>query len=202
MTEPVFILASKSAIRATLLRNAGLTIALEAARIDERSVEGPWVAAGMPPDTVARSLAIEKARDVATRHPGDLVIGADQTLAVGQERLSKVTDREAAIAQIQRLAGRTHALHSGFAVVRDGVVLASGVSTALMAMRPLDDGAIAAYVDAAGEAILGSVGCYQLESVGVRLFERIEGDYFTVLGLPLLALLGALRDQKLLGGSW
>jgi septum formation protein len=202
MAAPVYVLASKSAIRATLLRNAGLSVELQPALIDERAVEAPWVAAGTPPDTVARLLAVEKARDVSGRNPARLVIGADQTLAVGNDRLSKAVSREAAAARIRRLAGRTHALHSGFAVVHDGEVLASGVSTALLTMRPLDEPAIAAYLAAAGDAILGSVGCYQLEGIGVRLFERVEGDYFTVLGLPVVELLGALRGLGLMGEAW
>jgi septum formation protein len=202
MAAPVYILASKSAIRAALLRNAGLAVELQPALIDERAVEAPWVAAGTSPDTVARLLAVEKARDVSGRNPGRLVIGADQTLAVGNDRLSKAVSREAAAAQIRRLAGRTHALHSGFAVVRDGEVLASGVSTARMTMRSLDEAAIVAYLAAAGDGILGSVGCYQLEGIGVRLFERVEGDYFTVLGLPVVELLGALRGLGLMGEAW
>jgi septum formation protein len=198
MPSQTFILASKSAIRATLLRNAGFMVQADPARVDERAIEDPWVREGRSPDFVAEHLAIAKAQDVSLRHPGQLVIGADQTLALGQDRFSKVPDREAARVQISRLSGHRHFLHSGFAVARDGAVLASGVSTATLTMRALTTFEINDYLDAAGDSILGSVGCYQLEGLGVRLFEKIEGDYFTILGLPMIELLGALRAARLL----
>ncbi len=198
MANGAFVLASKSPIRATLLRNAGLRVETDPARVDERAIEEPWVREGRSPDYVAEHLAIAKALDVSARHPGRLVIGADQTLALGQDRFSKVPDRVAARVQIGRLSGRRHFLHSGFAVARDGRVLGSGVSTATLTMRALTPVEIEAYLDAAGDTILGSVGCYQLEGLGVRLFERIEGDYFTILGLPMIELLSTLRANRLL----
>ena len=126
------------------------------------------------------------------------MVGADQTLALGERLFSKPAGRAQAALQLQALAGRTHELHSAVAVARDGETLLADAAVAQMTMRPLDDAAISAYLDAAGEAVTGSVGAYQLEGLGVHLFERIEGDHFTILGLPLLPLLKFLRSQGLL----
>jgi septum formation protein len=126
------------------------------------------------------------------------VVGADQTLALGARLFSKPANRAQAAGQLRALAGRTHELHSAVAVVRDNKILFSDVAVARMTMRRLDDNAISAYLDAAGEAVTASVGAYQLEGLGVHLFERIEGDHFTILGLPLLPLLEFLRSQRLL----
>jgi septum formation protein len=126
------------------------------------------------------------------------VLGADQTLALGPVAFHKAPDLEAARLQLSRLAGRTHALHSAIALVKDEEVVFETVETALLTMRPLSDEAIGDYLDAAGPAILSSVGCYQLEGLGVHLFETIEGDHFTILGLPLLPLLAFLRSEGLL----
>lgn len=191
-----FVLASKSAIRAELLRGAGLEVEIVPANVDERGLEAAWSGAG--PDVVARNLAQEKAVAVSLSRPGCLVIGADQTLALGAERFSKAADLLEARARLLRLRGRTHALHSGFALARDGAVLRAGVASAHLTMRTFSEAFLDAYLARAGEAILTSVGCYQLEHLGVTLFEAIEGDYFTILGLPLLALLAALRQEGLI----
>ena len=126
------------------------------------------------------------------------MIGADQTLALGERLFSKPADRKQAAEQLHALAGRTHELHSAVAVARDGRTLFANISVARMTMRSLGSDEIDAYLGAAGEAVTTSVGAYQLEGLGVHLFERIEGDHFTILGLPLLPLLEFLRNQRLL----
>jgi septum formation protein len=129
---------------------------------------------------------------------GRYVVGADQTLALGDALFTKPANRTEAAEQLQALAGRTHELHSGVAVARNGNILFQHVAVARMTMRPLNDTAIGAYLDMAGERVTSSVGAYQLEGLGVHLFDRIEGDHFTILGLPLLPLLAFLRSQHLL----
>ena len=126
------------------------------------------------------------------------MIGADQTLALGERLFSKPSGRAQAAEQLRLLAGNSHALHSAVAVARDGKIVFADVSVATMTMRKLSDSEIEAYLDAAGEAVTSSVGAYQLEGLGVHLFERIEGDHFTILGLPLLPLLAFLRSERLL----
>ncbi|MFK8254053.1 Maf family protein [Ancylobacter terrae] len=189
------VLASKSTARRALLAAAALPFDSAVADVDERALEDETRAAGGGPVEVARRLAAAKALAVAADHPGRLVIGADQTLALGEEALHKPADRAAAFNQIARLAGRTHMLHAAIAVARDGQVLFETVASARLAMRPLDAAAIEAYLDAAGAAVLGSVGGYQLEGLGIHLFEAVEGDHSTILGLPLLPLLAFLRAQ-------
>jgi septum formation protein len=194
-TQPL-ILASKSAARQALLRSAGIAFEVFPADINERATEQ---ASGLfAPGEVAALLAREKARSVSLQHPNRFVVGADQTLALGSRRFSKPAGRAEAAGQLRALAGRTHQLHSAVAVVRNGELLFSDAAMARMTMRPLDDAAISAYLDAAGPAVTTSVGAYQLEGLGVHLFERIDGDHFTILGLPLLRLLEFLRSQQLL----
>jgi septum formation protein len=194
-TKPL-ILASQSAARQTLLANAGIAFEAVPAEIDERAIE---LASGLSaPGEIAALLAREKAVSVSLRHPGQFVVGADQTLALDQRLFSKPAGRAQAAVQLRALAGQPHELHSATAVARDGEILFEDVSIARMTMRPLDGAAIRAYLDAAGEAVATSVGAYQLEGLGVHLFERIEGDHFTILGLPLLPLLKFLRSQGLL----
>jgi septum formation protein len=190
------ILASKSPARQALLDNAGIAFEVIPAGIDERAVE---LASGLStPGEVAALLAREKAVSVSSRHPDRFVVGADQTLALDSQRFSKPAGRSDAAGQLQALAGRTHELHSAVAIARDGEILFSDLAIARMTMRPLDDAAISAYLDAAGPAVTASVGAYQLEGPGVHLFERIDGDHFTILGLPLLPLLKFLRSRQLL----
>jgi len=190
------ILASQSAVRQSLLVNAGIAVETAPADIDERGIQQ---GSGLTdPGQIAALLAAEKAKFISAKHPGRYVVGADQTLALGERLFSKPADRTAAEAHIKTLSGQTHALHSAVSVAKDGTVLFSDVSVARMTMRPLTDSQIAAYVAEAGDAVLSSVGAYQLERTGVHLFARIEGDHFTILGLPLLPLFGFLRSRDLL----
>ena len=190
------ILASQSRARQAVLAGAGLVCEGMPADIDERAIE---TQSGLTtPGEVADCLARAKALAVSALHPGRYVISADQTLALGAKRFSKPANRDAAADQIAMLAGQTHELHSAVAVARGGQVLVSCVSVARMTMRPLSRNDIDAYLAEAGDAVLGSVGAYQLEGLGVHLFERIEGDYFTILGMPLLPLLAFLRSRNLL----
>jgi septum formation protein len=190
------ILASQSPARQMLLKNAGIPFEAIPADIDERAVQrdSGLSASG----EIAKLLAREKALWVSSRNPGRCVVGADQTLALGDRLFSKPAARPAAAEQLQLLAGKRHELHSAFAVARDGKILLVDVSIAGMTMRPLGKSEIEAYLDQAGEAVTTSVGAYQLEGSGVHLFERIEGDHFTILGLPLLPLLAFLRSERLL----
>ena len=195
--EDPLILASRSRARQTLLANAGIGFEAVAADIDERAVQHASSLSSAP--DIAALLAREKALFVSLRRPGRFVVGADQTLALGARLFSKPAGRAEAAEQLRALAGNSHELHSGVAVARDGKILFSDVSAARMTMRPLTDAEISAYLDEAGETLTSSVGAYQLEGLGVHLFERIEGDHFTILGLPMLQLLAFLRSQQLLG---
>jgi septum formation protein len=190
------ILASQSRARQTLLANAGIDFEAIPADIDERAVQqGSGLSA---PVDIAALLAGEKALAVSVRLPGRFVVGADQTLALGEQLFSKPAGRAQAAEQLRALAGRSHDLHSAVAVARNGKILFSDVSAAQMTMRQLTGADIRAYLDHAGKAVTSSVGAYQLEGLGVHLFERIEGDHFTILGLPLLPLLAFLRSERLL----
>jgi len=187
------VLASKSKIRRSLLVAAGIPIEVRAAELDERAVE-----AGAPtnePSAIAAHLAREKALSVGQSDPGGLVLGADQVLALEGKRFAKPSDRAAARAQLLALSGQLHSLHSAVAVVQNGAVAFEHVSVAWLAMRPLSDRFLDAYLDAAGEAALESVGAYQLEGLGSQLFEHVDGDYFAILGLPLLEVLDFLRQR-------
>ena len=192
------VLASKSDIRGKLLAAAGLRFQIRPAQIDERAVE----AAAAPPDAAAaaRILARAKAEGVAAEAAGRPVLGADQTLARDTARFTKPADRAEAREQLKALRGRTHELHSAIALVRDGVVLFEYLDTARLTMRDLSDGFIDNYLDMIGGAALTSVGAYQLEGIGVHLFESVEGDHFTILGLPLLPLLDFLRRGGFIDG--
>jgi septum formation protein len=189
------ILATQSQARKMLLGNAGLDFEAIPTDIDERGVQE---ASGLSnPREIALLLAREKAKAVSIRYPGRHVVGADQTLALGERLFTKPAGRAQAMAQLRDLAGRSHELNSAVAVARDGGILFEDVSVARMTMRPLNDAQISAYLNEAGDAVTSSVGAYQLEGLGVHLFERIDGDHFTILGLPLLPLLAFLRRERL-----
>jgi septum formation protein len=185
------VLASRSVVRRTLLEAAGIPVEICPADIDERGVE-----AGAPlqaPVAIAALLAREKASVIAGHNRGRLVLGADQTLSLDGRRFTKPADRTAARAQLRALSGRTHELYSAIAFVQDGTVLFEYVGVARLTMRPVSDRFLDDYLDAVGDAATASVGAYQLESLGIQLFERLDGDYFTVLGLPLTTALDFLR---------
>jgi septum formation protein len=192
----MLILASRSPARKALLAGAGLTFETRPADVKERAIEVSR--AGDAPETVARALAEAKALAVA----GDAVIGADQVLAVSDRLLHKAGTLAAARDQLLGLRGRTHALHSGVALAIGGAIAWSHVDTALLTMRAFSEAELDAVLAQEGAAALASVGGYRLEGPSIRLFETIEGDYFTILGLPLLPLLAALRTHapQTLGG--
>jgi septum formation protein len=190
------ILASQSRARQALIASAGISFEAVPADIDERAVQQSCGLSA--PGDIASLLAREKALLISSRQPGRFVVGADQTLALGNRLFSKPASRAQAAGQLRALAGRAHELHSAVAVARDGKILFDTATLARMTMRPLGEAEIDAYLDQAGEAVTSSVGAYQLEGLGVHLFERIEGDHFTILGLPLLQLLAFLRSQRLL----
>lgn len=192
------VLASKSDIRGKILAAAGLRFEIRPASIDERAVE----AAAAPEDAIAaaRLLARAKAEAVSATMIGRPVLGADQTLARGVHRFAKPRDRAEALEQLRSLRGGAHELHSALALVRDGEVLFECVETARLTMRNTSDRFLGDYLEMVGDLALGSVGAYQLEGIGVHLFERVEGDYFTILGLPLLPLLAYLRGAGFVDG--
>jgi septum formation protein len=187
------VLASKSRSRQALLTAAGVAFVAAPADLDERVVEREM--RGADAARVAAHLARAKALAIAARYPGRLVLGADQTLGVDGEILSKPETLPAAAAQLARLSGRAHDLHSAICLARDGEVAFETAPQARMTMRRLTPEFIACYCSAAGATILESVGAYQLEGFGIHLFERLEGDHSTILGLPLIPLLAFLRAQ-------
>jgi len=191
------ILASQSRTRHALLANAGISFEAVPADIDERELQQN---SGLSaPGEIAALLARRKAVSVSLQQPGRFVVGADQTLARGLRLFAKPAGRAQAAEQLRALAGGSHELHSAVAVVHDGKILFEAVNIARMTMRQLGEREIDAYLDAAGEAVTTSVGAYQLEGLGVHLFEHIDGDHFTILGLPLLPLFAFLRSERLLG---
>jgi septum formation protein len=187
------LLASASATRRSLLESAGLSVDTETPGVDERAVEEAALRENLDPMSLAKRLAVEKAFAVSRRHPERLVLGADQVLACGTEVFHKPENREAARAQLQRLAGRRHSLHSAGALAQGGRVVEEFDDAAHLAMRPLTLENIDLYLTLAGPQALHSVGVYQLEGIGIHLFEEVEGDHSTILGLPLPPLLSTLR---------
>ena len=192
--EPL-VLASQSKVRRALLEAAGIPVEARPAHLDERAIEH-GVTGG--PGDVALTLAREKARTVAAMSDRAIVVGCDQTLALGDRRFSKPVDRVAARDQLMTLRGKTHELHSAVAMCRNGAVTFGHVAVARLTMRAFSEDFLESYLDEAGNTLTASVGAYQLERTGIHLFEKIEGDHFTILGLPLLPLLGELRREKVL----
>lgn len=194
------ILASKSPFRAQLLKNAGLIFSTENADIDERAVEAPLYQSGATPQDVAIILAEAKALAVSEKNPDALIIGCDQTLSLGDEIFHKPVDLEEAGKNLLKLSGQTHQLNSGIVLVKNGETIWRHIAIAHMSMRILRPEFIGRYLGRVGDSILSSVGAYQLEGEGIQLFEKIDGDYFTIIGLPLLPLLQKLREESLIDG--
>jgi len=194
-STPQFILASASPSRAAVLRQAGLPALSEPAQVDEAEVKAGLEAEGAAAREIAETLAELKAQKVSRRRPGIIIVGADQMLECEDAWFDKPIDLDQAAAHLRSLSGKTHRLISAVCVVRDGVRLWHHVAEAHLTMRPLSDDFIADYLTAVGPAALTSVGAYQLEGMGAQLFTRVEGDYFTILGLPLLPLMDFLRNH-------
>jgi septum formation protein len=192
MTEKI-ILASASPFRKAILIDAGIAVETVPAELDERTLEAPLKNSGASPEDVALVLAEAKAVNVSTRKPGALVLGCDQTLSLGDEIFHKPADMEGARRHLLALSGKTHQLNSAAVLARDGKVLWRHVGIASLTMRKLDPAFIGRHLARVGERALQSVGAYQIEGEGIQLFEKIEGDYFTLIGLPLLPLLAELR---------
>lgn len=188
------ILASGSAIRRKVLEAAGLSFEIDSPRVDEEAVKVGLRADGLKPRDQADALAALKALSVSNRREG-FVIGADQMLALGEETLDKPKDRAEAADHLRRMRGRDHHLICAACIAKDGAVLWRHIETPRLRMRAFSDAFLEDYLDRAGEGVLDSVGAYQLEGLGAQLFDRVEGDYFSVLGLPLLPLLAFLREH-------
>jgi septum formation protein len=194
-TNVKIVLASASATRQALLTAAGVEFAVKPAPIDERAVEAPLVAAGAKPDAIAAALADAKAASVSQAARDALVIGADQVLDFNGERWTKPASRDEARAQLRRLAGKSHRLATAVTVARGGTVRWRHLEAAHLTMRSLTGGEIDDYLGRVGEAALTGLGAYQIEGLGIQLFDAIDGDYFAILGLPLLPLLAYLRRE-------
>jgi len=193
-------LASASQHRAALLNNAGLNIDTEPAQIDERLIEKPLLQAGLLPDDIAQVLAEAKAQDVSERHPDKLVIGCDQTLSLDGDMYHKPKDMKQARQHLLSFSAKTHQLNSAISIVLNSQTLWRHVSVANMTMRTLEPPFIGQYLARVGNRALGSVGAYQIEGIGIQLFDKVDGDYFTIVGLPLLPLLKELRSLGAIDG--
>ncbi|MGV0876963.1 Maf family protein [Martelella sp. FLE1502] len=191
--RPAIVLASTSRSRRSLLENAGLAFTAVKPDVDERAIEAPYLKEGVTPAFLAGLLSREKALDVSTRAENAFVIGGDQVMEFEGQPYSKPESREEARDHLKRLSGKSHSLISAFAIVRNGEILFEAAETARLTMRTLDDAAIERYLALLPDHVLFSSGVYQLEGPGVQLFSKIEGDFFTILGLPMLTLLKGLR---------
>ena len=185
-------LASRSSARQMILRNAGVAFEAVSPGVDEDAAKAGLLAERVTPRDIADALAEMKAVKVSARRPG-LVIGADQTLDLGGALIDKVDTLEAARQRLLALRGTTHKLHSAVVVARDGLPIWRTVESPRLSVRPFSEAWLDDYLASRGEAVLWSVGCYELEREGVQLFDRIDGDYFAIVGLPLIGLLDFLR---------
>ncbi|MBN7806320.1 Maf-like protein [Agrobacterium rosae] len=197
---PDLILASSSASRQMLMRNAGLSFSVQPADIDERSVDARLEKEGATPDRIAVELAKAKALAVSALNPDAIVLGCDQTMSLADRIYHKPKDMTEAHANLMSLSGKTHRLNCGAALARNGEIIWDIVTIADMTVRELDAAFVDRHLERVGTKVLSSVGAYQLEGEGIQLFTAIEGDYFTILGLPLLPLLTKLRELGLIDG--
>jgi septum formation protein len=188
------LLASASPFRRRMLEAAGVAFRVVPAEVDESALKRS-LAGKVAPEGLAETLAAAKAEAVSGKFPADLVIGADQVLALGDETFGKPHDLTAARAQLERLRGRTHRLLSAVALARGGRVVWSKVDTASLTVRDLSAAFLDEYLARCGERLLSIAGAYEIEGLGIQLFDRVEGDYFTIVGLPLLPLLAQLRAR-------
>lgn len=194
------VLASQSIHRKNLMENAGLEFKCQPADIDERTIELAIKDTGATPKELALILANAKALDVSQKISDAYVIGSDQTLSLNDELFHKPEDMEAARRTLLKLSGQTHTLNSGVSIAKNGETIWQHVSIAELTMRELSPEFIGRHLSEAGESVLTSVGAYQLEKQGVQLFEKIEGDFFTIVGLPMLPLLAQLRELNVIEG--
>jgi septum formation protein len=199
--RPPLILASSSKSRAKLLEAAGLAFIVEPPGLDESAMrQAVGGDEALAPHDVAEVLARAKAEAVSEVAPKAYVIGGDQVLPFGDVIMSKPESMEAARRQLLDLSGKTHTLHTSVAVATNGETIWTDTTVATLTMRKLSPEFIGRYLAAAGEEVLSSVGAYQIESIGVQLFEKIDGDYFSTLGLPLIPLLDTLRREGVIEG--
>lgn len=194
------ILASTSPFRKAMLENAGLVFDAISPDIDERAAEAPLKRSGATPEEVAEVLAEAKALAVSERYPDALVLGCDETLSLGDEILHKPANMEEARRKLLALSGKTHQLNSAAVLAKGGQTIWRLVGIARLTMRELDPAFVGRHLAAVGDKALSSVGAYQIEGQGIQLFEKIEGDHFTIVGLPLLAVLKELRALKAIDG--
>ena len=199
-TASPLVLASGSLTRRDLLISAGIPIDVCRPAVDERAIEAELAQDGPNAAKIARGLATAKAASIGNAKPGQLVLGADQTLECEGVSFHKPADAAAAARQLEWLSGKTHQLHSACSLFQDGREIFAAVTSARLTMRPLSSAFIRAYLDTAGTSILASVGAYQLEGLGIHLFSSVEGDHSTILGLPLFPLLSFLRQHGSLAG--
>lgn len=197
-TETTLVLASGSRFRQSMLSDAGVNFIVDPADVDERAVEAPLLESGADAADIALVLALAKADNVSDRQPGAMVIGADQTLSFENKLLHKAATIDEARRRLISMSGKPHQLHSAVVLVRDGETIWTHVETCHMTMRSFDAGFVGRYAAAVGDDLLSSVGAYQIEGPGAQLFEKIDGDFFSIIGLPLLPLLAKLRELELM----
>jgi septum formation protein len=199
MTPPSVILASGSVTRQNMLRFAGVPFEVDRPDVDEGALKIECRARGLTIVETAEALALAKAKQIASRHPNRIVLGADQMLECGNEWFDKPVDRAAAGLQLMKLSGRSHKLHSATVALRDGQVIWRNVDTAELTMHPITPVFLEIYLDRVGDAVLSSVGCYQIEGMGIQLFSAINGSHFTIQGMALLPLLAFFRAEGVIG---
>ncbi|MDX2258695.1 MAG: Maf family protein [Hyphomicrobiaceae bacterium] len=197
MTTRHLILASGSKARYAMLKSAGLAFTVDPADIDEAALKARMMSSepAPGPESIALELARAKGRSVSARHPGGLVVAADQVLSLDGDLVSKPADLAAARSSLLRLRGRTHQLTSAVVMAEAGEVTWQATDTARLTMRAFSDAFLDDYLVRAGPDVCWSVGAYELEGLGIQLFDAVDGDYFTILGLPLLPLLSELRQR-------